>query len=428
MITGFKTLDRLAISAASRVASLGDSSGGGLPSPWQANGATNWTNVQTISDLRKAILLSTTMYACTAAWILNYQQIRFIVTDRSKKPLPDHPLQALLDGPNKNMGQRRFNAYRIMYGLWGGQCYTVLFQNGSGRPIGYRPFSDAEIEPIPLRDKPITQESWIERYDYRTGRGKPEPIDPDRVIMQQWPNVDPDQPWKAMSPFRPALKAIMSDVALTDFPLKMMENGAFMTMLYTLPPESASMPNDIYKKIKADIVKRYGGAQQFSPGVLRGGMKGEMVLPDFQKADFTKLTDRPDLMICADARVPAIYAGVGAGLDRSTKANMGEAHVQFVEDAVIPMAELDADDLTRGFRPFFGDGFLIIPDTSGMYALQQKDNERRQQANEGYQKYRTWTLDEARGVNKLPPVGGTEGDSFFSGPAVPDTQIPASNG
>jgi hypothetical protein len=172
------------------------------------------------------------------------------------------------------------------------------------------------------------------------------------------------------------------------------------------------MPNDVYRNIKGDVLKTGSGKNKFSPMVLRGGVKGELLLPDFEKLEFSKLGTRPETRICADFRVPPMYAGFNSGLDKSTYNNVAEARAGFVEDSVIPLAEQDAEDITVKLQRFFGNDFKVMVDTSNMYALEKKNAARAEQANKAYAQYGTLTLNEARAENRLARFGGPEGDQL----------------
>ena len=61
----------------------------------------------------------------------------------------------------------------------------------------------------------------------------------------------------------------------------------------------------------------------------------------------------PEERVSAVLGVPAIVAGLGAGLDRSTFANMAEAREMAYESGIIPLQRLIAAELSKQLLPDF---------------------------------------------------------------------------
>jgi hypothetical protein len=76
--------------------------------------------------------------------------------------------------------------------------------------------------------------------------------------------------------------------------------------------------------------------------------------------------------------VPAIVAGLGAGLDRSTFANMAEAREAAYEGNIIPTQAMLADELDIQLLPDFGDGLTerCDWDYSKVRVLQEDENKK----------------------------------------------------
>ena len=72
---------------------------------------------------------------------------------------------------------------------------------------------------------------------------------------------------------------------------------------------------------------------------------------DPQQMDVKALRRIPEERVSAVLGVPAIVAGLGAGLDRSTFANMAEAREMAYESNIIPNQRLFAADLTSQLLP-----------------------------------------------------------------------------
>jgi hypothetical protein len=99
--------------------------------------------------------------------------------------------------------------------------------------------------------------------------------------------------------------------------------------------------------IKANFRERFGGDNRGEPLVISGKVKVQVLSFSPQQMDLTALRRVPEERISGVTGVPAIVAGLGAGLDRSTFANFGEAREAgfFVAPAIIRLAH--AGDLKQ---------------------------------------------------------------------------------
>jgi hypothetical protein len=114
-------------------------------------------------------------------------------------------------------------------------------------------------------------------------------------------------------------------------------------------------------------------------------MKVSVVSFSPEQLDFKTVRRVPEERISAVTGVPAIVAQLGAGLDRSTFANYGEAREFMTEDAVAPLWEGFGIQWTEGLRLDFGlsEAEAIRYDTSEVAALQDDKNEAAKRINLG---------------------------------------------
>jgi hypothetical protein len=95
----------------------------------------------------------------------------------------------------------------------------------------------------------------------------------------------------------------------------------------------------------------------------------------------------PEERICALLGWPAVVAGLGAGLDRSTYNNMDEARQQAYEQNIIPTQQAMADDLTTQLLPDFStapDMESVMFDLSQVRVLQDDQLKLYQRLDIGY--------------------------------------------
>jgi hypothetical protein len=86
----------------------------------------------------------------------------------------------------------------------------------------------------------------------------------------------------------------------------------------------------------------------------------------------------PEERISAVMGVPAIMAGLGAGLDRSTYNNSEEMSEWFTERKLIPQWRADAKKLNVSLKPDFTDDrdIFVTFDQKNVRALQEDENEK----------------------------------------------------
>ena len=133
--------------------------------------------------------------------------------------------------------------------------------------------------------------------------------------------------------------------------------------------------------------------------------------------------------VAAVMSVPAMRAGLGAGLDRSTYANYQEAGAALWEDCLVPLLRDVADVLTAFLLPQYGDGpeYFVEFDFTKVGALQESEDAKFKRALDGYDSG-FLTKNEARAV-----VGreseGPAGDVFKVkvGEQLVPWQTPAEN-
>jgi hypothetical protein len=97
--------------------------------------------------------------------------------------------------------------------------------------------------------------------------------------------------------------------------------------------------------VKKDVSEKFSGDRRGEAIVMTGpteihqfGFSPEqLVLKDLRRI--------PEERVTAVLGVPAIVAGLGAGLDRSTFTNMGEARAAAYESGLIPMQRILAEDI-----------------------------------------------------------------------------------
>jgi phage portal protein BeeE len=100
---------------------------------------------------------------------------------------------------------------------------------------------------------------------------------------------------------------------------------------------------------------QFGGDNRGRLMVMRGATKVTTVSFSPSEMNLRELRRIPEERVSGALGVPAIVAGLGAGLDRSTFANMAEAREMAWESGLIPIQSLIADEFSSQLLPDFDD-------------------------------------------------------------------------
>ena len=115
---------------------------------------------------------------------------------------------------------------------------------------------------------------------------------------------------------------------------------------------SLSLQEDV-ENTKKFFSERFGGPNRGSTAVMSAKTKVQIISWSPEQMNLKGLRRIPEERISAALGVPAIVAGLGAGLDRSTFANFQEARRHAYESNIIPMQRLIGGEIERSLIPDF---------------------------------------------------------------------------
>lgn len=317
---------------------------------------------------REGYQLNAAVFSCISALAFAYPEAPMIVVDRkTDKRLPDHPLQQLLLKPNPMMGGKGLALYQIIYKAIGGQTMLHKVRSGnkdSGPVIQLWPYHIGQMIPAP------GELVWIDHYDYYPGNGTIGSVPTQNVIQLKWPSIDTGQPWLAMPPLKAMARSVDTDNEADRYAYAILYNDAVPRTALTIPAGTV-LSDGQFERLRMQFSQKHGGDNRGNVAVVEGGAKIERIGLDLAQLAFDALRRVPETRIAADFRVPAIIAGLNAGLERSTYSNFGEARKQFTEDTLVTMWELDADELSQELAAEYSDKIRIRPDLDKVKALQE---------------------------------------------------------
>jgi HK97 family phage portal protein len=185
---------------------------------------------------------------------------------------------------------------------------------------------------------------FISYYEYKPGDGQSFRVDPSDVVHFRF-GLDADDPRKGYSPLKSVLREVFTDDEAAAFTASLLRNMGVPGLLVS-PKDGADAPSeDDAKAAKMYLKDAFGGDRRGEPLVMMapteiaqfGFSPEQLVLKDIRRI--------PEERVTAVLGVPAIVAGLGAGLDRSTFTNMAEAREAAYESGIIPTQRILAEDI-----------------------------------------------------------------------------------
>lgn len=352
------------------------------------------------------------VYACISALQRTYAEapIRAYqeLPSGQREALEEHPTVTLLETPNSAMTGANLLAYVQYCKAVYGNAYVRKVRAGNpvtGEVVELWPLSPALCWPVRERGA----EEFISYYRYQFGEAanQVEKI-PVADIIHFRNGLDDRDHKLGLSPLRQLLREVDTDVQTTAMSDRLVRRNGVPGMVVSVPAEAGDPGPEAAQRIKQSIDLAFTGEGQGSTAVMFGGATAAAYGFNPQQLDLTSLHRLPEERIAAVLGVPAIIAGLGAGLDRATYANFKEAREMFVESTIIPAYVEDADTLTRQLLREFDDRPQVVLafDITNMRALQDDENAKYTRLSLGLNKQPWITINEARtdvGLDTLGP-------------------------
>lgn len=262
--------------------------------------------------------------------------------------IPGHPLTGLLARPNDYYnGLLLWQATLLSYNV-AGNAYWLKVRNGAGRVVELWYEPDFTCRPV----WPSDGSRFISGYQVRrAGQWRDVALE-DVIHFRQ--GLDPRNPRLGLSPLGSALREVFTDNEAANFSASLLRNMGIPGMVISPATADATIADP--QGLKDTIVSKFGGDRRGEPLVMQGPTKVELLSFSPEQMNYEKLRRIPEERISALIGIPAIVAGLGAGLDRATYANMKEAREAAYHNNLLPTHRLLAAQLGTDLVPEFGDG------------------------------------------------------------------------
>jgi HK97 family phage portal protein len=321
-----------------------------------------------------------------------------------QKPIPDHPLQLLIDRPNPfYSGLHLLGA--VIADLMFGNAYLIKVRSGQKRVVELWWVPATMIEP----KWPEDGTTFIGWYEY-TVDGQVLRLDPSDVVHLRQ-GINPDNIRLGMSDLEALLREVATDNEAASWTAAMLRNGAVPGVVISPEGDVSASESDL-EEVKTKFVQRFGGDQRGQPLVMKGPTKVQVLSFSPEQMNLRSLRQIPEERVCAVLGIPAAVIGLGAGLD-TTKvgATMREMREQAFESFVIPLQRLIRAELMAQLVPDFGDlsRLSIEFDLSEVRVLQDDQNALHERARADLTAG-LLTLNQALQMIGEEPVEGEAGD------------------
>lgn len=214
---------------------------------------------------------------------------------------------------------------------------------------------------------------FIDYWEY-TPQGQRIVFLPEDVIHVRV-GMDPNNHRLGYAPLKATLREVMGDELASQYATALLKNMAIPGVI--LVPDEPGEPGpseEEAERMREQWRQRFGGQMRGDVMVASGRMRVETVSFSPQQMDLKMLRRVPEERITAVLGVPAIIANLGAGLDRSTFANMDEAGEHFTERKLVPTWRMFEKQLTHQLRDDFDIpmGEYLAHDIRRVRALQEE--------------------------------------------------------
>jgi len=378
-----------------------------------ASSEVNWTHVNSLvyepGDGRDHSATNSAVFACLDAISSAYPEPPLAIMRKQSggksERIPESPLQSLIDKPTPN-GELSIDEIQY-WTAWAlhadGNAYWLKIRSGNaetGNVIQLWPISPTLMAPV---TEPNTND-WISYYKYRIAANQVVGVPVANVIHFR-SGLDDKDMRKGISRLKHLVRQIATDDEADKFVASLLKNYA-VPGLVIIPQNGMQVADeDEAERISDRFRRKFGDDNRGRVAVMSKESKVEQFGFSPKDLDMSILHRIPEERISAVMGVPAIVAGLGAGLDRATYANFKEAREMFTEQKLVPMWRTNARKLNTSLKPdFTSDKNVYIEfDLTDVRTLQEDEDAKYKRLSTAVAQQPFMTVNEARTDIGLDP-------------------------
>lgn len=287
-----------------------------------------------------------------------------VLDDGQLEPIVRHPMVSLLRNPNGFYSGPVMWTATVMDYQAGGNAYWIKIRDRQRRLAELWWVPSWMIRP----DGPTDGSAYLTHYVYSPG-GQAFDVPVGDVVHFRF-GLDPNDPRLGLSPLGSVIREMYTDQEAAAFTAALMRNMGVPGLLIT--PEQGMIDGPEADRVKRYVQAHFTGDRRGETLVMGAPTKVEHFGFSPEQLTLTNLRRIPEERVSAVLGVPAVVAGLGAGLDRSTFTNMAEAREMAWESNLAPSQRFIAEDLRLQLLPEFEadpDAFEVDFDLSRVRVL-----------------------------------------------------------
>src|SRR6056300_1944436 len=296
----------------------------------------------------------------------------YIKNEQGKLEQKAHPLEQLLQRPNEFISGSILSHYIVTSLSAHGDAFLMKVKDGQGKVVQLVP-----LMPSYVKVRGNTRE-LITHYEYHAvqkGNGLHQEYIkiPRENVVHIRQGMDPDDHRRGFSPLRSVMRELAGDEAAGQFAVALLHNMAVPGVILSPKDDTMGGPSrEEAEAIAQSFKSKFAGANRGAPMIMTGAMDVDVVSFTPEQLNLTALRRLPEERVSSVLGVPAILAGLGAGLDAATYNNTAELREFFTEQRLVPLWKTVANELTHQLLiPDFGDtGQTCDYDIQNVRALQ----------------------------------------------------------
>ena len=260
--------------------------------------------------------------------------------------LDNHPVTQLINRPNPYTSGSLLASYVITALNAEGNAYLLKNRNKSGRVIELVPLIPHYVKPRGNEKELITHYEYYVK-DPNSINANEFTVLPASEVVHIRQGIDPNNHRKGFAPLKAVLREILGDEAAGQYAAALLHNMAVPGVILSPKDDAMGGPSQDEAEAIAQIYKqKFGGSNRGAPMILSGSMDVKVVSWSPEQLNLNQLRRLPEERVSAVLGVPAILAGLGAGLEAATYNNTRELREFFTEQKLIPLWQVVSNEIT----------------------------------------------------------------------------------
>ena len=268
------------------------------------------------------------------------------IADNYYEAVDNHPVSQLFTRPNPYTSGSLLAHYIVLALNAEGDAYLLKSRNRQGRVVELVPLIPQFVKPRGNEKELITHYEYYQKSPDSVNANEFVVL-PKTEVVHIRQGVNPNNHRKGFAPLKGVLREILGDEAAGQYAAALLHNMAVPGVVLSPKDDSMGGPSQEEAESIAQIYKqKFGGSNRGAPMILTGAMDVKVVSWSPEQMNLNQLRRLPEERVSAVLGVPAILAGLGAGLEAATYNNTRELREFFTEQKLIPLWQTVSNEIT----------------------------------------------------------------------------------